>query len=137
MAALGELHLALRKRERLARVLLQSGLVVKEIDLRRTSGLEEVYDSLGLRRQARKAGNSRWVGGSACTGCRRCAQDAPDGLIEIRNGLAVIDRSRIDLENPAAIERCPTDAIVWIEGQQFPRLHIAGESPAEFAEAHA
>lgn len=55
----------------------------------------------------------------ACNGCRRCAQDAPPGLIEIRQGLAVIDYERIELENPAAVERCPTGAIVWLEGQQF------------------
>ncbi len=58
----------------------------------------------------------------ACTACKRCVQDAADGLISIRQGLAVIDYDRIELENPAAIERCPTGAIVWIEGQQFPRL---------------
>lgn len=58
----------------------------------------------------------------ACTGCRRCVQDAAPGLIEVRRGLAVIDYDRIELENPKAIERCPTGAIVWVEGQQFPTL---------------
>ncbi len=61
----------------------------------------------------------------ACTGCRKCAQDAGPELIEIRQGLAVIDYDRIELENPAAIERCPTGAIVWVEGQQFPLLDPA------------
>ena len=61
----------------------------------------------------------------ACTGCRKCAQDAGPGLIEIRHGLAVIDYDRIDLENPAAVERCPTGAIVWVEGGQFARLDPA------------
>lgn len=58
----------------------------------------------------------------ACTGCRRCVQDAEPGLIEVRNGLAIIDYEKIDLENPKAVERCPTGAIVWVEGQQFPTL---------------
>jgi Na+-translocating ferredoxin:NAD+ oxidoreductase RNF subunit RnfB len=67
----------------------------------------------------------------ACTGCRKCAQDAAPGLIEIRQGLAVIDYDRIALENPAAVERCPTSAIVWIEGQQFPRLDPLHSAPME------
>ena len=58
----------------------------------------------------------------ACTGCKRCVQDAPDGLISLDRGLAVIDYRQIELENPAAVERCPTGAIVWVEGQQFPSL---------------
>ncbi len=55
----------------------------------------------------------------ACTGCGICVQDAAPGLIEIRNGLAVIDYSKNDLADPKATERCPTGAIVWVEGQQF------------------
>jgi electron transport complex protein RnfB len=64
----------------------------------------------------------------ACTGCKRCVQDAAPGLIEIRQGLAVIDYDLIELENPKAIERCPTGAIVWMEGQQFPVLADAVRS---------
>ena len=60
--------------------------------------------------------------GPTCTGCRRCVQDAAPGLIEVHRGLAVIDYEQIELENPKAIERCPTGAIVWVEGQQFPTL---------------
>jgi electron transport complex protein RnfB len=58
----------------------------------------------------------------ACTGCKRCVQDAEPGLIEVRQGLAIIDYDKIELENPKAVERCPTEAIVWIDGQQFPSL---------------
>lgn len=54
----------------------------------------------------------------ACNTCGRCAQDAP-GLIEMRNGLAVIDYERIELQNPIAIARCPTGAIQWVDGAQF------------------
>ncbi len=64
----------------------------------------------------------------ACTGCRRCVQDAAPGLIEVHQGLAVIDHRKIELENPKAIERCPTGAIVWVEGQQFPTLADAVRS---------
>jgi Na+-translocating ferredoxin:NAD+ oxidoreductase RNF subunit RnfB len=58
----------------------------------------------------------------ACTGCKRCVQDAEPGLIEVRQGLAIIDYDKVSLENPKAIERCPTGAIVWIDEQQFPSL---------------
>jgi Na+-translocating ferredoxin:NAD+ oxidoreductase subunit B len=54
----------------------------------------------------------------ACNACGRCASDAP-GLIRMERGLAVIDYNRIEQANPAAIARCPTGAIVWLEGQQF------------------
>lgn len=52
----------------------------------------------------------------ACTGCARCAADAPEGLIEIKSNLAVIDYSKNKLATPIATERCPTGAIVWLEG---------------------
>lgn len=55
----------------------------------------------------------------ACTACGRCVQDAAAGLIEIENGLAVIDYRRIHLAGPGATARCPTGAIVWVEGAQF------------------
>ena len=55
---------------------------------------------------------------AACTGCGRCAADAAPGLIQIVNGLAVIDYSKNSLASPAAITRCPTNAIVWVEGMQ-------------------
>jgi Na+-translocating ferredoxin:NAD+ oxidoreductase RNF subunit RnfB len=54
----------------------------------------------------------------ACTGCGRCAQDAAPGLIEIRDGLAVVDYTRHELAGREALERCPTGAIVWVEGAQ-------------------
>jgi len=55
----------------------------------------------------------------ACTACARCVQDAAPGLIEIKNGLAVIDYDRVETANPDATARCPTGAIVWVEGAQF------------------
>ena len=50
-----------------------------------------------------------------CTACERCAVDSPEGLIEIRDNLAVIDYSRNALASRVAIERCPTGAIVWFD----------------------
>jgi hypothetical protein len=35
------------------------------------------------------------------------------------DNLAVIDYEKIALADPKAVSRCPTDAIVWVEGQQF------------------
>jgi len=58
----------------------------------------------------------------ACNGCGLCASDAAPGLIEIKNGLAVIDYSKNELADPKATERCPTGAIVWVEGLQFAEM---------------
>ncbi len=55
----------------------------------------------------------------ACTACGRCVMDAAPGLIEIKDNLAVIDYSKNELASPEAALRCPTDAIVWVEGKQF------------------
>jgi Na+-translocating ferredoxin:NAD+ oxidoreductase subunit B len=62
----------------------------------------------------------------ACNACGRCAVDAPAGLIEMRDGLAVVDYSVIELENKDAIARCPTGAIIWVEGSQFREPAVAG-----------
>jgi RnfABCDGE-type electron transport complex B subunit len=73
----------------------------------------------------------------ACNACKRCVQDAEPGLIEMIDGLARVDYEKIELENPKAIERCPTGAIVWLEGRQFPTLlggdgfgGVEGDAPA-------
>lgn len=50
-----------------------------------------------------------------CTGCGRCSADAPEGLITIRDDLAVIDYGKNALASRIAIERCPTGAIVWLD----------------------
>jgi Na+-translocating ferredoxin:NAD+ oxidoreductase RNF subunit RnfB len=55
----------------------------------------------------------------ACTACGRCVQDAAPGLISVTSGVAVIDEARAFLADPRAIDRCPTDSIVWLEGVQF------------------
>ena len=52
----------------------------------------------------------------ACNGCGRCALDAPGNLITIDHHLAVIDYTKNALASRIAIERCPTGAIVWLEG---------------------
>lgn len=52
----------------------------------------------------------------ACTGCSRCSADAPNGLIEIKDNLAVVNYRKNYLSSRLAIERCPTGAIVWLEG---------------------
>lgn len=49
-----------------------------------------------------------------CTACERCAKDAKDNLIVMRNNLAVVDYDKAhDTRMP--IERCPTGAIVWLQ----------------------
>jgi Na+-translocating ferredoxin:NAD+ oxidoreductase RNF subunit RnfB len=66
----------------------------------------------------------------ACTACARCVQDAVPGLIEIKNGLAVIDYEKIETANPEATARCPTGAIVWVEGAQFASIRELAGSEA-------
>lgn len=65
-----------------------------------------------------------------CNACGRCVTDAAPGLISMVSGLATIDYERIELENPKAIEGCPTGAIVWLEDQQFPELLFPAGSEA-------
>lgn len=63
----------------------------------------------------------------ACTACGRCVQDAAPGLIEIDQGLAVVDYEKIETQNPEAVSRCPTNSIVWVEGAQgFAELELVG-----------
>jgi len=55
----------------------------------------------------------------ACNACNKCVADAEPGVIEIIDNLAVINYEKNVLTDPKAISRCPTRAIVWLEGQQF------------------
>lgn len=55
----------------------------------------------------------------ACNACGRCALDAADGVISMRDGLAVVDYEQNARAGPEAIARCPTAAIAWVEGAQF------------------
>jgi len=55
----------------------------------------------------------------ACTACGKCVADAAPGLISIAGGVAVVNADLYDRADPAAIARCPTGAIVWLQGAQF------------------
>jgi Na+-translocating ferredoxin:NAD+ oxidoreductase RNF subunit RnfB len=55
----------------------------------------------------------------ACNTCNRCVADSEPGVIEMINNLAVINYEKNELTDPKAVSRCPTGAIVWVEGQQF------------------
>jgi RnfABCDGE-type electron transport complex B subunit len=61
----------------------------------------------------------------ACTGCGRCAMDAP-GLVSMKDNLAVVDYARYR-DARAAIERCPTGAIVWIDPARGPQKGAAAK----------
>jgi len=41
--------------------------------------------------------------------------DSPEGLIEIRDKLAIINYTKNGLSSIVATERCPTGAIVWLD----------------------
>jgi len=73
----------------------------------------------------------------ACNGCGKCVLDAAPGVIAMKNGLAVVDYAQNDLAGPEATRRCPTGAIVWVEGAQFARRApiAAAVRPAEEAVA--
>jgi Na+-translocating ferredoxin:NAD+ oxidoreductase subunit B len=62
-----------------------------------------------------------------CNGCSLCAADAPEGLVHMVSNLPVVDTGKLPLQTRAAIQRCPTGAITWIEDQQFEALHRAVE----------
>jgi Na+-translocating ferredoxin:NAD+ oxidoreductase RNF subunit RnfB len=64
----------------------------------------------------------------ACTACGKCVQDAAPGLISVASGLAVIESALVDQENRNAVERCPTGAIVWLEGAQFAQAMVPAGS---------
>lgn len=55
----------------------------------------------------------------ACDACGLCAADAP-GVVTMVGGLPVIDPTAHDRAHRSATLRCPTGAIKWVEGQQFP-----------------
>ncbi len=63
----------------------------------------------------------------ACDGCARCARDAPDDLITMEDGLAVIDYEKNELAEPGLTGSCPTDALGWVDGAQFSE----GERPED------
>lgn len=49
----------------------------------------------------------------ACTACGRCAHDAQDDLITMKNNLPIINYNK-NHNTRIPIERCPTGAIIWI-----------------------
>lgn len=67
----------------------------------------------------------------ACTACGKCVQDAAPGLISVASGVAAVNYALIAQADAAAIRRCPTGAIVWLDGPQFtsaPALAGSAES---------
>ena len=56
---------------------------------------------------------------TACDACGRCAADAAPGLIRMEGNLPVIDYAAGGPATPDAVFRCPTNAIVWLEREQF------------------
>lgn len=77
-----------------------------------------------------EGGDAEAVCAVACNGCGKCAMDAAPGVIAMTHGLAVIDYARNADAAPDATRRCPTGAIVWIEGQQFADGESVRSSPA-------
>ncbi len=55
----------------------------------------------------------------ACNACGRCALDAETGVVAMKGNLPVVNGQLAALASAAATQRCPTNAIVWVEGTQF------------------
>lgn len=55
----------------------------------------------------------------ACDGCGRCALDSPGNSVEMESELPVVRYDGETQPSRKAIWRCPTGAIVWLEGEQF------------------
>jgi RnfABCDGE-type electron transport complex B subunit len=72
-----------------------------------------------------------------CTACGKCAMDASGGAIAMVDNLAVVDYSRMHAQR-AAIERCPTGAIIWFDPQHGPikghsAHRVVRQSPRQYA----
>ena len=66
-----------------------------------------------------------------CDACGRCAADAPQGLITMRDNLPVVDYAAGGPAEPSATWRCPTGAIQWVVGDQFVALGPSIENPPD------
>jgi Na+-translocating ferredoxin:NAD+ oxidoreductase RNF subunit RnfB len=66
----------------------------------------------------------------ACTTCGKCVVDAAPGVVSISSGVAVVDYSKNALADPSATRRCPTGAIVWLDGAQFVGTPLRRAQPA-------
>ena len=66
----------------------------------------------------------------ACTTCGKCVLDAAPGVVSIESGVAVVDYAKNALADPSATRRCPTGAIVWLEGAQFVAGPLRRSEPA-------
>ena len=74
-----------------------------------------------------------------CTACGKCAMDASDGLITMKNNLPVIDYSR-NHNSMDPIQRCPTGAIIWWnkdgipeKGKESRKVIRQGERPVGYS----
>ncbi len=55
-----------------------------------------------------------------CDACGKCAVDAPEGVISMIDNLPVVNYDR-NHNAQAAIDRCPTGAIVWLDPGKEPQ----------------
>lgn len=55
---------------------------------------------------------------TACDACSKCAADLPE-MVTMEGNLPEVDYTTGARPDPKATFRCPTNAIVWLEGNQF------------------
>jgi len=68
------------------------------------------------------AEEARRLCSTACDACARCEKDAPAGLVTMRGNLPVVDYEAGGPASPEATLRCPTGAIQWLTGEQYPEI---------------
>jgi Na+-translocating ferredoxin:NAD+ oxidoreductase RNF subunit RnfB len=73
----------------------------------------------------------------ACTTCGKCVLDAAPGVVSIDSGVAVVNYEKNALADRSATRRCPTGAIVWLEGAQFVADPLRRAEPALTGSEHA
>ena len=71
-----------------------------------------------------------------CDACGKCAVDAPPGVITMVDNLPVVDYER-NHNDRNAIERCPTGAIVWFDGDEGPAVGRAARRVVRQSARHA
>ena len=59
----------------------------------------------------------------ACDACGRCVQDAPDGVLRMRDNLPIVDYAAADCGR-APTFRCPTGAIQYVPDNQFATVEV-------------
>ncbi len=91
--------------------------------------IQSVTDRLWVRCRSHLAGDEVLEGCQVgCTACGKCAVDVGPSVITMAENLPRVNYATLREEHRRAIERCPTGAIVWLEGERVILGHEAAGS---------